>query len=74
LTAKYPADDGATFSVAVTNIVSGTNSAVATLRVLTNLDILNQLSSAIAVTRSLALGLEALTTWRCTTMPSLTSD
>jgi Concanavalin A-like lectin/glucanases superfamily len=42
LTAKYPADDGATFSVAVTNIVSGTNSAVATLTVLTNLDILNQ--------------------------------
>src|SRR4030095_8808744 len=42
LTATYPADNGATFSVAVTNVVAGTNSAVATLTVLTNLDILNQ--------------------------------
>jgi hypothetical protein len=38
-TASYPADDGATFSVTVTNTVGTTNSVVATLTVLTNLNI-----------------------------------
>jgi hypothetical protein len=39
LTAQFPADDGATFHVAVTNGIGGTNSLVATLTVLTNLNI-----------------------------------
>jgi hypothetical protein len=41
-TATYPADDGATFSVTVTNSVGSTNSAVATLTVLTDLNILHE--------------------------------
>jgi len=40
-TCSYPADDGATFSVTVTNSIGSTNSAVATLTVLTNLNILH---------------------------------
>jgi hypothetical protein len=38
---SYPADDGATFSVTVTNVVGSTNSDVVTLSVLTNLNILH---------------------------------
>src|SRR5581483_8786864 len=37
----YPADNGAGFSVTVTNSVGSTNSPIATLTVLTNLNILN---------------------------------
>jgi hypothetical protein len=40
-TCFYPADDAATFSVTVTNSVSSSNSAVVTLTVLTNLNILH---------------------------------
>jgi hypothetical protein len=38
----YPADNGVGFSVAVTNSVGSTNSPIATLTVLTNLNILNE--------------------------------
>jgi predicted secreted protein len=41
LTATYPADDGATFSVTITNSVGSTNSDVVTLTVLTNLNIIH---------------------------------
>ena len=40
-TCSYPADNGATFSVTVTNVVGSTNSDIVTLTVLTNLNILN---------------------------------
>jgi hypothetical protein len=40
LLATYPADDGATFSLTVTNSVGTNNSDVVTLTVLTNLDVL----------------------------------
>lgn len=38
-TSHYPADDGATFSVTVTNAVGKTNSSTATLSVLTNVNV-----------------------------------
>jgi hypothetical protein len=46
---KYPDDDSATISVTVTNSVGSTNSDVATLTVLTNLDVLYQ---PFAITRT----------------------
>ena len=41
LLAQYPTDDGAVFSVAVTNSLGSTNSDMATLTVLTNLNIIS---------------------------------